>query len=351
VRSEKFVKAGLQFIFVIASNIFSRRLISFWLILLTSNVSRLFAKESAGTSGAASLLIPLGVRSMGMGDAGVALISGSNGAHYNPASLAHTKNSEFSFSYHAALVDSSLAYIGYAKPLHFRGLNELGGAAILGDLLYVDKGKIEINQLNSDGSLKNSESKSAGYDLVVGFGYAEHFLKGNFGIDWLEEGTHSLGIIVKGIESNIVGTYDAQAVGFDVGYLGQFRNFAVGLAVNNFGSSLKFIDASDPLPVTFRGGFSYLWDYGNAKILLASDLLNQEQLWKARAGVEIKLLKMLALRAGWRFEPSGFQAGPTFGFGFDQGPLLLDYAFSWYGDLKDTHRVSLGYRFGSFGTH
>lgn len=328
---------------------YKKKLIYLFIIysVLSPQSSLLVAKESAGTSGATSLLIPVGVRSMGMGDVGVALVSGANGIHYNPASLAHVNRVEVSFSQHSTLLDTSLGYVAFGKPLGFRGFNELGGTVLGGDVLYADKGKIEVNTLRSDGSLESSESKTAGYDLVVGLAYAEHFLKGSFGLESLEEGTHSLGLIVKGIQSNLLGAYNARAVALDLGYLGKLKNFSVGLSLSNIGSRLKFIDVGDALPVTLRAGFAYGWNQDLYRGLVAADVLFQEDNFKSRVGFEVGLLKTIALRAGWHFEPANLLSGPTFGFGYDQGQLFVDYAISWYGDLKDTQRLSLGIRFGA----
>ncbi|MBI4668871.1 MAG: hypothetical protein HY747_06750 [Elusimicrobia bacterium] len=112
------------------------------------------ASERAGTYAGTFLLAPTGVRSMGMGDAGAAVASGSNGAQYNPATLARTNSADACFSRQNLLTDASMNFAGYAQPLDFQGLSELGGAARFSTLRYVDQGKIEANILKADGSFE-----------------------------------------------------------------------------------------------------------------------------------------------------------------------------------------------------
>lgn len=284
---------------------------------------------------------------MGMGDAGVAMGSGANGAQINPASLTHSRKQEFSFSYQDILDDSSLGFLGFVKPLNSRGISELGGATLFTNAVYVSKGTIEINRLNTDGSLASTESRSAGYDLAASFGYAEHFFRGSFGLPMVEDGLHSLGMTVRMIQSTLAPSYSAQAVAADLGYLSDFRSFALGLSVANLGSKLKFIEQGDPLPVAFRAGLSANKDMGFVKLTGAFDVLNQENTTRQRLGFEIGLPSGIALRTGWRFEPVSFQGGPSAGFGLDMDNYFVDYAFNWFGDLRDTHRLLFGLRFGS----
>lgn len=306
----------------------------------------LFAKESAGTGGASFLLIPMGVRLMGMGGAGVAVPSGVNSIAYNPGLATHIRRTEIALTHQELFLDTSMNFAGFAKPLDIMGINELGGASLFAQALYLDKGNIEINTLNANGTLASSELKSAGYDLAVGVGYAEYFLRGSFGIEGLEEGTHSLGLMLQGIRSNLVETYDAYAGSVNLGYFGNFRRFGVGLSIAHLGSKLKFLEQGDPLPVVFRAGFAYRMGVAPASLLWAYDIVHQEEAFHHRAGAELVMARAFAFRAGYLLEPEGFRGGPTFGFGLNLGLFFFEYAYSWFGDLRENHRALFGMRFG-----
>jgi hypothetical protein len=55
----------------------------------------------------------------------------------------------------------------------------------------------------------------------------------------------------------------------------------------------------------------------------------------------------LAARAGYKSnnQALGGMAGFTTGIGFEYASLGFDYAFVPYGDLENTHRISLNYQF------
>ncbi|MBI2071119.1 MAG: PorV/PorQ family protein [Elusimicrobia bacterium] len=310
------------------------------------------AKETAGTFAGTFLLVPTGVRSMGMGDTGVALAYGSNGSIYNPATVARSNYSDVAFSQQNLLTDSTLAFLGYAQPLDFRGFSELGGVSIFTTLRHVDHGKIEANYLKPDGSLDRTETLTAGRDIAWSFGYAEYFLKGGFGDGAFSEGIHSLGMTLTAINSELAGQYEANAVGVSLGYLGNFEKLSLGLSLANFGTGLKYIQDSDPLPLVARAGAAYPFQITEyIRLLFAYDLVHEERSFHQRGGAELNIGKLFALRGGWRLERESFRGGPTFGFGLDTGRFFADYAFGWYGDLEETHRMLVGFRFSHHPFH
>ncbi|GAG58644.1 unnamed protein product, partial [marine sediment metagenome] len=60
---------------------------------------------------------------------------------------------------------------------------------------------------------------------------------------------------------------------------------------------------------------------------------------------EYWVTNIMALRVGYRTGPADEGSGLTVGAGFRAGRILLDYAFVPYGDLGNTHRISLGMKF------
>ncbi|MBI4369284.1 MAG: hypothetical protein HY547_03530 [Elusimicrobia bacterium] len=304
------------------------------------------ASGSAGTYAGTFLISPSGVRSMAMGDAGAALPHGSNGAQYNPATLSRSHSADLSFSRQTLVLDETQSFLGYAQPLDFRGLNELGGVTAFTTLRYVDHGYITVNLLNSDGSLSYTGETQAGRDLAWGIGYAETFLRGGFGGKSLGEGIHSIGMMIHGIQSNLLSQYTAYAAAVSAGYFAYYPRLAVGLSVANVGTKLKYINSGDPLPVSARAGFALPRKITSGiGYILAYDAIYEERAFHHRSGVELNLGPIFSLRGGWRFEPESYRGGPTFGFGLNAGRLFVDYAYGWYGDLQETHRVLLGLKF------
>lgn len=322
-----------------------------WLLtILGSNFSLIYGAESAGTYAGTFLLIPTGVRSMGMGDAGVALPSGSNGAVYNPAGLVRSNYADISVSQQTLAADASLGFLGYAQPSDWRGLNEMGGVTVFGVVRSVNLGAIDVNLLNSDGSLSESKSVTAGQDLAVGAGYCEHFLKTSGGI--LGEGMHSIGLMGQVIQSKLAQTYSARALGLTLGYLGVFEQLNVGLSVANLGTKLKYKDTGDPLPVAFRAGVAVPYRISDfLRLWTVYDLVHQERTAHHRVGGELGMGQLGALRLGWRFEPDSFNDGPTFGFGLNLTRFFVDYAYALSGDLGSTHRILVGIRFSHHPLH
>jgi hypothetical protein len=93
---------------------------------------------SAQGAGAAFLLLPIGARGVGAGEAVVADTLGADGAWWNPASLAAMQRSELSLSGSQAFEGTSAA-IGYARPS-----KALGTIAISANILdYGDQGNTD----------------------------------------------------------------------------------------------------------------------------------------------------------------------------------------------------------------
>ena len=119
-----------------------------------------------------------------------------------------------------------------------------------------------------------------------------------------------------------------------MGLLATWSRVRLGLAVQHVGSTL----GGDPLPLTYKLGLAFKMD----PVLVACDaaVCTDEQNY-VTAGMEVPLSPQFSLRAGYRLnrdEGSGLCAG--LGVNLDQ--VTLDYAFAPYGELGDTHRVSVG---------
>ena len=307
--------------------------------------------DNPGVTGAPVLQVPLGARALGMGGAFTAVATDASALEYNPAGLARLNAHETDFTYIAGAGASTLQDFSYGGPTPLTGISGNGYSSIGAGVLLSQSGTIEVNKLNSDGSLGSSQSMSAGSDLVLSGGYAERVGMTPFEVkDASYNVDHYVGLAGKYIHSSVV-NYSATAVAVDVGYLvhSPELGWSFGLAGLNLGGKLKYATVADPLPATFRSGVA--WQGGVPSvhnIILAADgeyLLN-EKMWHANIGVEYFWLKTYGVRMGYRIN-EGDQGGLTIGIGYRwKGRVLFDYAYDLGDLLGNAQRVTLSYRFG-----
>jgi tetratricopeptide (TPR) repeat protein len=229
--------------------------------------------------------------------------------------------------------------------------------------------------LNSDFWLVNTfqESALAGMPLAPGsgLGLAFHYLDyGTFeGRDEMGSlagsytasrwsGTGGLGLeIVRGFslgvglqvdESTLAGTNSSAFIG-QVGLLWISNSgFRIGADYNGLGlaSSLGAIESN------FEAGLSYPIRLSAHSQLLAaaSGSFDSGGDNTLNAGMEYSLDRVLFLRTGYQ-QPLqdnalGGTSGLTAGIGFVLDDFHFDYAYLPYGDLGDSHRISVGYVWG-----
>ena len=115
---------------------------------------------------------------------------------------------------------------------------------------------------------------------------------------------------------------------------------------------MKFKEETFPLPLTYKADLA-LKLLPNAVLTLEVRKEQDTDDLSYHAGAEIYLFNTLALRAGYNSKIADTELGKTtsltngltVGAGLKLGKLNLDYAFVPYGEIGDTHRMSLGVRF------
>jgi hypothetical protein len=176
------------------------------------------------------------------------------------------------------------------------------------------------------------ELKSNNYQIVLGAGFTpiENLMAG---------------INLKYFKEKL-DEWSAGGVGFDIGCLYHIdrTRTTFGAAVQNIGPDISFNDVDEPLPMTIRGGASQtIILNGIAALTAAVDLVKPrfEDLY-ASAGLELEMYDMLAVRAGYCGQDSRPGSGLTLGGGFTiRENLMIDYAWTPYGDLGDFHHISI----------
>ncbi len=281
-------------------------------------------------SGAAFLKIGTGARPTAMGGAYTALSTDINALYYNPGALSRLTQKELGATHTEWLLGTTFDFVGYAHPT-------ANGTFGVG-LTRLGTGKIEGR--SAAASFEASDTAyTVGYSRGVG-----DVLLGNL----------SLGGNIKYLQSSIAG-YSAQTVAFDLGAQHQIdgRPLSLGFSVLNIGKGMKFLDQTDPLPLTFAAGAAYRFA---GTLQVAFDVRHEVHDNRTDIGIgsEYALVKNFTLRAGYASSVAnaaggggavGGLTGLGGGFGLKIGKYRADYTFTPFGALGNAQRISLGARF------
>ena len=285
------------------------------------------AAAGVGTTGAQFLKMGVGARPLAMGGAFSALPDDANAVNWNPGALGVIQKQGVTASYNSLFQDQSQGFVGYVRPL----AEEKGTFAA--GVNYLTVGKIEKRA----GDTEDADSTFSNQNFAV---------IGSYGRSGLAEGL-SVGGSLKFIRTTL-DTFHGNAVAVDFGglYKTKIENLTFGGSMQNLGTNV----GSDPLPLMFKGGAAYR--VLSQKLVLASDIdwLAQDKRLYWDLGTEFWANKNLAARAGYQFGRGADQLGSRLvGFAFGLGVWLeqfrMDYAFVPFGNLGDTHRITLGWNF------
>lgn len=307
-------------------------------IAFSSNLaSAAFSEKDIGTTSGQVLKLGGGARPAGMGEAFVGIADDANAVYWNPAGLNQLERTSVSVMHAVWFEDISYDWVSYAYPF------ANGGAFGLG-VQYLNYGKI---QGTDNTGLENASFKP--YDLATTVAYGGEF----YGM--------SAGISLKYLTSRIKRT--ARAYAGDLGLMHKLLDdrLSIGLALQNIGTKLKYIEEGSPLPRNIKVGGAYKirrnWLFAvdlNAPVdnqihlgvgseynfqvdgLIFSGRVGYKTLTKEVAGFQ-----GMSAGLGVRYADNGFADDTADG----SWSYSLDYSFVPYGDLGNTHRVSFGIKF------
>ncbi len=270
--------------------------------------------NGAGTTGANFLKIGVGAKASAMGDAFAVIVDDSTSLYWNPAGLARIEERQFSATYNMWFAGINQGYLGMGFPLP-------GGGVVAGGVNYVDMG--DFDGRDESGNPTGTFTASA---LNFQLGYANRIGERlRWGI--------SAGLVQDTIAEDIKSAYAA-----NLGLIFESSDsLSLGLALQNIGGQL----GADPLPFLAKIGMAYSWE----SLLLALDIAKSTDtdLYYC-AGIEWWIMDGIALRLGYKTNQD-VGGGLTAGLGFDKGKIRFDYAYVPYGELGNTHKVSLGMSF------
>jgi len=285
-----------------------------------------------GTTGAQFLKIGPSARALGMGGAFGAIADDVYGLYFNPSGIAAMEKTEVSATYLKYFAEITYTYLGFVNP------NTQFGAIGLG---ITNLGITDIERRDAD-TVAAIDTFGA-TDMAITLAWAK-----KNAVPGLLKDT-SLGVSLKSITSKI-DTKSAGAIALDLAATHKVsKKLNTALVIQNVSGGIKFDKESDPLPLNVKLAGAYKF---NEKALAAVDLdqgISDGKMY-ASLGGEYWIVKQFAVRLGYKYGYSTATLGSTVGLGVGIGFRMweagLDYAFVPFGDLGDTHRVSLSYRFG-----
>jgi hypothetical protein len=279
----------------------------------------LLAQTGTTAEGAPDFLLPIGGRSLAMGQAAVASAVGSEAIWWNPALIARGPREV------ALLASKIVTTQTDASAAVVIPVQDVGAFAL--SVRYLNYGEEQASDsLGQTGTFVNTST-------IVAATFAAPFG------DRLAAGV-SFKLLLIGFDCTGqcgTPTNTPRTFAFDLGgqyFLTKDSLFAVGAALRNLGPKLQITDTpqADPLPARLDVGVAYAPKLPSlpkeARVRAAADIVSRVSSSGGpgyRLGVELSWMERYAARAGYVVNgPTG--SGGTFGFGFSTGKLAIDFA-------------------------
>ncbi len=306
-----------------------------WTIALLFFGLRAAYAADPGTTSANFLKLGIGPRAVAMGEAQVGLADDIYATYWNPAGLAQLQYREAGFVQTQYIQDIQAEYAAYAHP------TPMGTFA--GSLNYLTVGK--FNGYDAQGIPIGEVGAN---DMAMALSYGVPILR-----DRRRGFELSVGATAKYIQERL-DTVTAHGYSTDAGVLfvpgrllGEaFQGFKAGLTIRNMGPSMKFDQEAFGLPRTASAGVSWtgLW-LGESLTLAVDGEQPNDGKTVIGAGAELTTLQLLVIRGGYTSQ-GDWGNGLRLGAGLRFKTVQVDYAFAGAGDLGQTHRFGLTFRFG-----
>ncbi len=281
------------------------------------------------TPGVQFLRMSVGSRAQAMGEAYTAIAQNANGIYYNPAGMGFGMNRELMFFHSEWFENIAMENVTFFYPF----TNQLSIGTGISYLHMPELTRYEIDPVTG-GPLENGTFSVSNMVITTGIGFRLN--------EYVSIGTN-LKFFQDRLES-----VTASGVAFDVGFLTRLpgHQWSLGFAIQHLGPSVKYIQAFEKLPLTYRGGIAY--HFINIQGTIALDIVKTKgRNVQILPGFEFGFLNSFYLRGGYQMterEGSGF----TTGFGLKlPNNHKLNYVYVPYGDLGDTHRAELILSLGS----
>lgn len=286
-----------------------------------------WGQAKVGTAGAQFLELGVSARAVGMGEAFLSLCNDASAVYYNPAGLTQLSDRQAMFTHIAMPADISYEFAALAYPTP-----KFGGVWGMG-FYMLNAGDMDYRTYNTATSPTQTFTAK---DYALGFSYARS-LTDRFNI----------GITLKIIDE-LYDTERATGWAADMGTLYDtgFKGFKIGMMISNFGSDLKFIKESYPLPMNFKfGGVVDIIRRDDHQAVFSIEGSHpNDNMEKFNTGIEYWYKNMFSLRVGdyISYDAGGFSAGAGARLNVSKIKLNFDYGYHDMGLLNSIHRFSVG---------
>lgn len=250
--------------------------------------------------------------------------SGLPGLYYNPASIAGKKRSEISIMSESGFIGDKLGGVIYGMPLK--------NGMIAGSLIGYDAGSMELNWMDN-GNLM-SENVTAQRDLMASVSYGHRYNQYLY-----------LGGTLKAATTEIAQRASANAFAMDLGFMYRAKpNFYLSGALQNVGTSTKFIDKENPLPTSVYAGGGYVKKIKDSQVILGGGLTYNtvDETMVPETGVELRY-GIVAMSAGYRFNVH--ESALQLGLGIIWHNVEFGYSYVPGVYLDTIHRLNMSYKF------
>ena len=320
---------------------------AFRLILLPAvalATSTVRAQSSNSTDGALFLLLPVGARAVGMGQATVAERPGSEAVWWNPSAISRQDKTEIAI-HHSQTIAATGDAITFLYPT--AGIGALAvsiNVLNFGDQQITDPGGVPVGVV-----LPRNILLAGTYGAAIGkrFNAGVTYKRLQYRVDCSGQCTN-------------VSTFTATSSAVDFGFQYDAPTespLTFGAAVRNIGTRLQVNDReqADPLPTRIEVGAEYKLPFiaalvADTEVRLAADVIADKNVDHpaGRAGVDVTYEKNIHLRAGYVANDAN-GARTALGFGIGTGHLVFDIARTFGGLSADAGQtptyLSLRYLF------
>ncbi len=286
--------------------------------------------QRPGSTDAQFLKIGISPRGTAMGDAYISVVEGAEATYYNAAELPWIKGTDIVFNHNFWFAGINHDFVAAAH-----SFDELGTIGLSVTALYTDEMKVRT-PLQPDGT---GETFYAG-NYRFGFSYARFFTD-----------RVTIGVTVSYINLALYKDFKADAVSVDIAtmYNSDFRGFKFAMAISHFGSNVKFVNESYPLPTAFTFGASInaIENESQKVILSFSALKPNDGKPLSQFGLEWNFLDEFFARGGYKlnYDVATFSFGGGVKFNISKVNTRVDYSYSSFGLLGAAHRIGIGISF------
>jgi hypothetical protein len=307
----------------------------------------------AGITGLNFLKISQGARQSGMGEAFTGIADDVNAIFWNPAGLGQLTRHQACLQHSIWMIDINFQYLAYALPLQGIGTIAVYGILLNGGEIVRTTEDAMGNYLVPD---ENDKAKASDMNFTAAFGKKmSDFFGDSSAFSDLYAGL-SVNIMNETIHTDSGGGFSANIAAL---YRPKYQNYSLGLMVQNAGVSTN----RPGLPLAIRAGLGFQFSTENMMnknpeesyfvfrdndFAAGIDLVYYPE--EAITRVHFKYHNVAA-RLGYKFiSELGLVAGLTFGAGYrlvinKETNVEVDYAYNPYGDLGESHRISMTGKF------